>query len=190
MDAHAILKLAGGVLALALFVPMIVSSARTGGAGQSFATWALWAVLDSMLTLSLYQQHGNYLLTLGFALGGVTMTAVLLAKGGFAWGKFETVVSLLVLASLAVWKFSGPRNATLAVTAAICVAGIPGLVELARKPQRSAARVWAGYVVANGLAFWGGTAMTVEERLVPAAFTVLSALMLAAAWRRPPPRPV
>ena len=141
MNGHDILKLAGGVMALALFVPMIVEIVRTRGAGQSFATWGLWAVLDSMLTITLWQQHGNYLLSLGFAVGGVFLSVVLLAQGGFAWGKFETVIALMVLASLAVWKFSGPRNATIAVTTAICIAGIPGIVEMLRKPQRSAGKL-------------------------------------------------
>jgi hypothetical protein len=180
MNGHDILKLAGGVMALALFVPMIVTVARTGAAGQSFATWALWAVLDSTLTITIWQQHGNYLLTLGFALGGIALSAALLVRGGFAWGKFETIISILVLASLAVWKFSGPRDATIAVTVAICIAGVPGIVAMARKPQPSAGKIWAGYVVANGLAFFGGTAMTVEERLAPAAFVGLSVLMVAA----------
>ena len=182
MNGHDFLKLAGGVMALALFVPMIVEIVRTRGAGQSFATWGLWAVLDSMLTITLWQQHGNYLLSLGFAVGGVFLSVVLLAQGGWAWGKFESVIALMVLASLAVWKFSGPRNATIAVTTAICIAGIPGIVEMARKPQRSAAKVWAGYTVANSLSFFGGTAMTLEERLVPAAFTALSVLMVVACW--------
>ena len=99
------------------------------------------AVLDSMLTITLWQQHGNYLLSLGFAVGGVFLSVVLLAQGGWAWGKFETVIALMVLASLAVWKFSGPRNATIAVTTAICIAGIPGIVEMLRKPQRSAGKL-------------------------------------------------
>jgi hypothetical protein len=39
--------------------------------------------------------------------------------------------------------------------------------------------------VANLLAFFGGTAMTVEERLVPAAFTGLCGLMVVAClWKR------
>jgi hypothetical protein len=180
MNGHEILKLAGGVLALGLFVPMIVEIIRARGAGQSFATWGLWAVLDTILTITLWQQHGNYLLSLGFAVGGVALAAVLLAQSGCAWGKFETVIALMVLASLAVWKFSGPRDATLAVTTAICIAGIPGFVEMLRQPQPAAGRLWAGYTVANTLSFFGGTAMTVEERLVPAAFTALSVLMFGA----------
>jgi hypothetical protein len=182
MNGHDILKLAGGVMALALFVPMIVEIVRTRGAGQSFATWGLWVVLDSMLTITLWQQHGNYFLSLGFAVGGGFLSVVLLAQGGFAWGKFETVIALMVLASLAVWKFSGPRNATIAVTAAVCIAGIPGIVEMARKPQRTAAKLWAAYTVSNGLSLFGGLTWTVEERLVPAAFMALSAAMLVACW--------
>ncbi len=182
MSGHEILKLAGGLMALGLFVPMIVEIVRSRGAGQSFATWGLWAVLDVMLTITLWQQHGNYLLSLGFAVGGVALAVVLLAQGGCAWSKFETVITLMVLASLAVWKFSGPRPATIAVTTAICVAGIPGIVAMRRKPQPAAGKLWAGYTVANSLAFFGGDAMTVEERFAPAAFTALSMLMLAACW--------
>src|SRR5260221_3794181 len=141
MDLHEFLKLAGGLLALVLFVPMIVEIVRTRAAGQSFATWGLWALLDSILTITLWQQHGNYLLSLGFAVGGVFLSAVLLAQGGWAWGKIETVIALMVLASLAVWKFSSTRHATISVTAGICIAGIPGIVEMARKPQRSAAQL-------------------------------------------------
>lgn len=182
MNMHECLKLAGGLLALALYAPMTWEIVRARGAGQSFATWGLWAVLDSILTITLWQQHGNYLLSLGFALGGVALAAVLLAQGNWRWGRFETVIALMVAASLAVWKFSGPRNATLAVTTAICLAGIPGFVEMLRRPQPAAGKLWLGFTAANLLAFFGGTAMTVEERLVPAAFTGLCGLMAVACW--------
>ena len=55
MNGHDILKLASGVLAVGLYVPMILEIVRARGAGQSFASWGLWAVLDSILTITLYQ---------------------------------------------------------------------------------------------------------------------------------------
>jgi hypothetical protein len=182
MNGHEILKLIGGILACAMYLPMILEIIRSGGAGQSFATWMLWAVLDSMLTITLWQQHGNYFLSLGFAIGGIALAVVLLRQGNWSRGKFETVIALMVLACLAVWKFSGPRHATIAVTVAVCLAGIPGFVEMLRKPQPAAGKLWAGFTVANLFAFFGGTAMTVEERLVPAAFIVLCGLMAVACW--------
>lgn len=179
MDFHDVLKIAGGVGALALFVPMAIGAVRDGG-GQSFATWILWACLDSILTVSTILQQGNFLLPLGFAVGGWVLTGILLVKGRFAWSRLDTVILVLVLGCLAGWKLGGAQTAIIAATLAICVAGIPGLLELWRQPQRAIGNLWAGYVLANGLAFLGGTAMTVPERFAPALFAAFSLLMFLA----------
>ena len=185
MNPHEILKLAGGLLALVMYVPLIKDVLRFGSAGQSFATWGLWAGLDSMLTITLWVQHGNYSLSLGYAVGGLILTAVLLKRGGFSWGIFETIITLLVLACIVIWKFSGPRNASIAITAAVCFATIPGLMEMLSNPQPASRKIWAGFTVASGLSYFGGTTMTVEERLTPAVFTILCALMFVASCRLP-----
>jgi len=184
MDAHEALKIAGGVGALALFVPLAIEVARDGG-GQSFATWILWAALDTILTVSTIERHGNFLLPLGFAVGGWILTGLLLVKGRFAWVRLDNVILALVLACLASWKLGGAETALIAATVAICVAGIPGLIELWRRPQRAVGKIWGGYVVANGLSFFGGAAMTVEERFAPAMFAAYSMLMFLASRRRP-----
>jgi hypothetical protein len=192
MDFHHFLKIAGGIGALALFVPMAVEVVKDGGAGQSFATWLLWAALDTILTVSLFLQHGNYLLPLGFAAGGIVLTTLLLVKGRFAWDRMDNVILVLVLGCLIGWKLGGAKTATVAATLGICLAGIPGLVELWRNPQRKVGNIWGWYVLANGLAFLGGTAMTVEERFSPGVFAIYSLLMFVAS-RKPgaakPPLP-
>ena len=180
MDFHDFLKITGGIGALALFVPMAVEVVKDGGAGQSFATWMLWAALDTILTISLLLQHGNYLLPLGFAAGGIVLTTLLLLKGRFAWGRMDNVILLLVLGCLIGWKLGGAKTATVAATLGICLAGVPGLVELWRNPQRKVGNIWGWYVLANGLAFLGGTAMTVEERFSPGVFAIYSLLMFVA----------
>lgn len=185
LNLHDILKLTGGLLAMLLYIPIIRDVLRSGSAGQSFATWGLWAALDSMLTVTLWLQHGNYFLSLGYAVGGVALTLVLLKCGGFVWGKFETIITLLVLVCLAIWKFSGPRNASIAITAAVCIAVAPGFVEMWRDPQPSARKIWAGFTVASTLSFFGATTMTVEESLTPAAFSILSFVMFIATCQSP-----
>ena len=184
MDFHEGLKTAGGVLVLLLFIPLLVVAMKDDGAGQSFAMWLLWTVLDAILTVSLFQQHGNYLVPLGFAVGDAFMAALLLFKGRFVWGRFETVILALVLGCLAGWKLGGPATATVAATLGICIAGIPGLVELWKNPQRNVGHLWAAYVLANGISFWGGRAMTIEERFAPGVFAAFSLLMFLAS-RRP-----
>ncbi|MGA2786653.1 MAG: hypothetical protein ABSF60_03920 [Verrucomicrobiota bacterium] len=190
MDFHDFLKITGGIGALALFVPMAVEVVKDGGAGQSFATWMLWAALDTILTISLFLQHGNYLLPLGFATGGITLTTLLLIKGRFAWGRMDSVILVLVLGCLLGWKLGGAKMAAVAATLGICLAGVPGLVELWRNPQRKVGNIWGWYVLANGLAFLGGTAMTMEERFAPGVFAAFSLLMFFASRKPPAARPV
>ena len=184
MDVREVLSIAGGLGALALFVPMAVSIIRDAGAGQSCATWLLWAALDSILAASIIRQHGNYLLPLGFAAGSLALTVLLLTRKRFTWGRMDTATLILVLGCLGGWQWGGARTTTIAATLAICLAGIPGLVELWRNPQRRVAGIWGWYVLANGLAFLGGTAMTIEERFAPGVFAGFSLLMFAAGRRR------
>jgi len=184
MDYHERLKIAGGLLALLLFIPLIMGILKDGAEGQSCATWLLWGTLDTVLTISVIAQHGNFYLPLGFAIGDVLLVALLLAKGKFTWGMFETGVLVLVIACMAVWKLAGPKPATVAATLGICVAGIPGLLAMLKQPQRKVGTVWAGYVLANVISFFGGTAMIIEERFAPGVFAICSLAMFAAS-RRP-----
>ena len=184
MDIHDILKIAGGVGALLLFIPMAIQTVKENGAGQNFATWILWAALDTILAISTIMKHGNYLLPLGFSIGGILMTVLLLVKRRFAWEKLDYVILALVVVCLVVWYTSGARTAIVASTLATSVATIPGLIELWKRPQRRVADIWGAYSIANALAFFGGTAMSIEEKFTPAIFTVLSLLMFVAGRRR------
>jgi len=184
MDYHQGLKIAGGLLALLLFIPMILGILKDGADGQSCATWLLWGMLDTVLTVSIIEQRGNFLLPLGFAIGDLCLVVLLLAKGRFTWGWFETAILLLVVGCMAAWKFAGPKPATIAATLGICFAGIPGWLAMLKQPQRKVGNVWAGYILANGLSFFGGTAMIIEERFAPGIFAVCSLAMFAASRRK------
>lgn len=183
MELHDILRISSGALGLLMYVPFVVRILKDGGKGQSFAMWALWAVLDTTMTISLIVQGGNYLLTAGFSIGSIVLALILLAKGRATWSGFETLILSLVVICLAVWKLSGPKMATVATTAAILIAGIPGAIELWRHPEPVIGRLWGGYTVANLLALFGGHAWTIEERLAPAIFTLQTLLMVAVGYR-------
>lgn len=186
MDWHDALKVCDGALALLMYVPLVRGTLRDRGTGQSFAMWALWAILDSTVTISLIVQRGNFWLPLGLAAGSVTLAVLLLAKGRFSWSWLETAILVLVLVCLAVWRFSGPKWAAVATTAAIVIAGIPGMVELWRNPQPALGRIWLGYTIANLLALWGGLNWTLEERFAPGVFAVQTVAFVAIACRPNP----
>jgi hypothetical protein len=180
MDYHAYLRIAGGLLALLLFIPLIRSINQEGAEGQSCATWFLWGLLDTVLTISVIDQRGNFYLPLGFAIGDTLLVILLLIKGKFRWGFFETVILAMVLGCLVGWKLAGPEIATISSTLGVCVAGIPGFMEMLKHPQRKVGNVWGGYIFANVLAFFGGSAMTIEERFAPGVFALCALVMFAA----------
>jgi hypothetical protein len=185
MDLQESLRIAGGLLALLLFIPMIMGILKDDGRGQSCATWLLWATLDAVLAISLIARTGNYLLPLGFTIGDIAVVVVLVlfVKGKFEWGRFDTLVFALVIGCVIAWKMGGPRTAAIASTLGVCIAGIPGLVAMWKEPQRRVGTVWGGYVIANGLSFFGGTAMTVEERFAPSMFAMVSLALFMASRR-------
>jgi hypothetical protein len=183
LTVHEWLKWLSGLVGLLMYVPLVLDILRRGGRGHSFAMWALWALLDTTATVSLMLQQGNYLLTLGFSLGSILLSLLLLRYGQFKWGRLEWMVLLLVLLCLVVWAVAGLRGATIATTLAILFAGVPGLVELWRHPDPAAARVWAGFAVANLLALLGGESWSVAERFPPAAFTLQTLTMVLVGHR-------
>jgi len=185
MDYHEPLKIAGGVMALLLFIPLIRSVLKEGVEGQSGATWLLWAMLDTVLTISIIEQRGNFYLPLGFAIGDTVLVILLLIKRQFRWGWFEMVIFLMVIGCMIGWRLAGPRTANILATFGICVAGIPGLVTMLKNPQRQVGNVWLGYVLANMLSFFGGATMTIEERFAPGVFALCSLAMFAASRVRP-----
>lgn len=180
MDLQQSFRIAGGLLALLLFIPMIAGILKDGTRGQSWAMWLLWGALDAVLTLSLIKRNGNYLLPLGFTIGDIAVVMVLLANGKFEWTRFDTGILGLVIGCVIAWKLGGPRTAAIASTLGVCIAGIPGLIAMWKDPQRKVGTVWGGYVLANGLAFFGGTAMTVEERFAPGMFALFSLALFVA----------
>ena len=186
MDYHVSLQIAGGALALLLFIPLIRGIIKEGAEGQSCATWFLWGLLDTILTISVIEQRGNFYLPLGFAIGDISLVIVLLAKGKLRWGVFETIILVMVIGCLIGWKLAGPKIATVSATMGICFAGIPGLIELVKHPQRRIGNIWACYVLANILSFFGGSAMTIEERFAPAVFALCSLVMFAASRKTKP----
>lgn len=184
MEYHQGLQIAGGLLALLLFIPLILSIVKEGAEGQSCATWLLWGALDTILTFSLLWTRGNYFLPLGFAIGDFAVVILLVVKGKVNWGAFETIILLMVMACLAAWKLAGPMTAAISSTLAVVIAGLPGLRAMLQNPQRKVGNIWMGYVLANVLSFFGGTAMTIKERFTPGVFAFFALLMFAASRRK------
>ena len=153
---------------------------------QSFATWALWTLLDVIAALSIIFQHGNWALVSLYVLGGLTISSILLYKKQFSWTWFETMIASLVAICLVVWYFSGSWMATIASTTAVLISSAPQFVASWKNPaQAGSPIVWGGYTLANILAFFGGKNWSIEERFYPGVCVVLCATLTVLALRKP-----
>src|SRR3989344_6235065 len=128
---------AGSILALLTYFPLW-KQIRSGKAKQNLLTWALWGTLDAVIAATIIVQRGNFLLPIVYTIGSMlTVYFILKAGNKTVWTWFETMVVLLTIASMMIWYFSGGKAAAVASTMAMCIAGIPQLVDAWKKPQRS-----------------------------------------------------
>lgn len=188
-----LLSVASAVLAVILYTRVCYEIYR-GKGEYNLASWALWASIEVILTAALIAQQGNYLLVLTFTLG-TTISAGFIARFGRSrviWGKFELLVTLLVLTCLIIWYQSGPKVATIAATIAVFVAGLPQVKEAWEKPQEQSTWVYLGFALANLISVISGKEWSIEERLfssVSGLYCLLIVMLSLRKLRQLPPDP-
>ena len=177
--------LASGIVAALTYVPFC-RQIKNGKTIQNLPTWVLWTVLDVIIAASIIANGGNFVLSAVYAIGsGASAFFIFKSKSKFSWTWFETMVAVLVLASMVVWYFSGSKVATVASTLAMVIAGIPQLVDAWKKPwEMPPLAIYSGYVAASLLSVAGGKSWTVEERLFPVAACVLCLFIVIFSLRK------
>jgi hypothetical protein len=173
-------------LAIALYIPLLIGIWKDG-LKQSFATWLLWVALDTIALLSILAQDGeNYKVLVSYVRGGVLVTISLMCKKQTTWTRRDTAVVLLVIDCLVVWYQSGPKWATVASTIAVCISGIPQIVESNSERDRKTGIIYSGYVVVNTLYFLSGEKWSIEDKFYPAMMIPLCATIAWVSFRKKP----
>jgi hypothetical protein len=176
------LQLIGAIIGLFAYVPLFVSIYN--GKKQNFATWLLWSILDIILVSSLILQGGNYLLSLGYTIGAIAITILLISKKFVTWTWFETMITALAIVCMTIWWMSGPQAGTIASSLALAVASIPLQIHAAKHPESMPTLPYAFFLLANILSFIGGISWTIEERFFPGSSIVVTLLMLLLILRK------
>lgn len=176
-------QLVSFVLAIALYIPLGIKILK-GTVVQNFATFILWALLDTIAGLSLYDQGGNYQLPFAYVSGCALVIGCILKARTFSWTSFETKVSFLVLMSIIAWMVSGPYMATIFSTTGVVLAGIPQVKDSWKNPEQSPLLLYIGYSTANLLSTIGGKSWTVEERMYSFSCFLLTLVIVGATSRK------
>ncbi len=171
------------LLAISLYFPLCYQL-LTGKVVQNLATWLLWSALDAIAAVTIFLQDGNYLLAAAYTVGGSITALCILKSRNFNWTRFESFVTFLVIVCLVIWYHSGPRNATIASTLAMVIAGIPQTVASYRKPWETPILIFVGYFFANLLSTLGGKDWSIEEVFYPASATIYCGILVVITYWR------
>jgi len=171
------------VVALALYIPLCMQIFQ-GKTRQNIVTWLLWTILDGVAAASLVVQKGNYLLPLAYTFGCAVTTLFILRSSKWEWGQFEKLITCLVIICALAWITSGPKTATVASAMAMCVAGLPQLLDTFQKPHEAPFWIYIGYLFCNSMSVIGAKNWSIEERFYPSSAAIYCLILITFAMRR------
>jgi hypothetical protein len=151
---------------------------------QNLTSWLLWAILDAISAISLWQIDGNYLLAIAHCCGEFFVVWCIWKGGRFSFTWIEYVTIGLVICALASWFILGPRSATILGTIGVIFASCPQIVDAAKEPWKNSFELYLGFLTANILGTIAGNEWSLAERLNPATCAVLSSTITIVTARR------
>jgi hypothetical protein len=137
--------------------------------------------MDGIVAISTYILNGNYQLPTAYALGSAIIVLCILKSRNFdRWTWFETVMTIMVIICLVIWKISGPYWATIMSSIALVLASTPMVIKDSwMEPEKFPTLLYSGYSLANFFGILGGKSWSVEERFYPVcAFSVCVTMVL------------
>jgi hypothetical protein len=177
------LQLVAGIVGFCAYLPLIAGIIRDT-ARQSFAAFFLWALLDSIATITTFLQGGNYWLPFSNVVGSSTIAALLVIKRQVAWSWIESMTAVLVMICLCIWYTAGEVPGIVASSLAVVIASIPQMAETYRHPQTTPVGAYVIFLAANILSFLAGRAWSIEERFYAGCSIFLCVVIVLLALRK------
>lgn len=147
-------------------------------ATTNMASWLMWFVMDVVIMINTIIVKEPYLLALGFTIGAGSVFLVHLKKGTWKWTGVETFsVAAATTAFLAGQVFGGNFGIVIGTTAMV-LAGMPALLDLHKRPERTALPVFAYSSVAGFLTLLGTLPWSLGASLFPTTSFIWNALVV------------
>ncbi|EKD71766.1 MAG: hypothetical protein ACD_46C00103G0007 [uncultured bacterium] len=152
-NIHEIIGIIAGILALAGYIPYIISILR-GKTKPNRASWFIWALVGGLLAFSYFAEGDPHAiwLPIGYFIGPF-ITAVLSIRYGYSeWTRLDTFCIIAALISIIPWVLSQDAILTLIINVIIDAAGaIPTLVKSYYEPETEDFTAWLIFFIANTL---------------------------------------
>lgn len=166
-----------GIIGIAAYLLLIAGIVQSK-ARQSFVAFLLWAMLDTIATITIILKEGNYWLSLSNALGAAIVAFLLALKKQVSWTWVETTTAILVIICLNVWYFAGAKEGIIVSSLAMVIASVPQMLDTYKNPGETPAIVYIIFLAANILSFIAGKEWTIEERFYSGCAIFLCAVIV------------
>ncbi|GAB3904475.1 hypothetical protein [Mucilaginibacter boryungensis] len=174
---QAFLRPFAGIIGIAAYL-LLIAGIMKSKVRQSFVAFLLWAMLDTIATITTILKEGNYWLSLSNALGAAIIAILLALKKQVSWTWVETTTAILVIICLNVWYFTGAKEGIIASSLAMVIAGIPQVLDTYKNPGETPTIVYIIFLGANILSFIAGKEWTIEERFYSGCAILLCAVIV------------
>jgi hypothetical protein len=176
------------VFGLGLYLPLawqVITPNSKHKVNQNITSFILWFLLDLVGSWTMYQEHGNYQLSLAYAVGCAGITLCLLKRHTkFKFEKYEKITSIAVLITVVVWLVNGPMYAIVCTSFGVVVSSIPQIEDAARLPEEMPFVISVCYFFVNLLSILGGQDWSIEERLIPFVNMMVSIVLSVLSARK------
>ncbi len=156
---------------------MVTGVILSGGKGLTFSTYLLWTSLAVIVTINLKAQKIDNRLVTIYAIGAGSVSLSLLCLGKSGWSSFDTIVAILVIICIIIWKVGGPRLALIAMVVAGLIAAMPFTIMTWKNPESSPVIANVGFLAANLFTYLG--AKEFGDKLYSGVNTLLCGTLVA-----------
>ena len=158
---------------------LITKTVQSTGDNLSISTYGLWSVLSIIVGSTVFIKGGDYRTVVVYGIGAIATTAILIEKGKLiTWSGLDTVVAILVIICLIMWKRSGEIPALKIAVFAGTLAALPYLGLCWKTPLDSPIIANIGFLIANGSGLIASKNWEPEHHLYFSANTALCFLLV------------
>lgn len=172
-----IMQITGGILCFLMHIPLVLGI-KKDTIEQSFASWLLWSILDTIALISSLLEESNYYLPCGSLFGSIIVAFTLYYKKQITWSPLDTYTALLTIGCIFVWYSVGNIAAIIASVSIIGISSISQIELSFRKPKSTPAWIYAVFALASAVSFFGGKDWSIEERFYAGATFFVELLLM------------
>ncbi|GAA0404064.1 hypothetical protein GCM10009133_10890 [Cocleimonas flava] len=188
-EFYEIISKVAGVIALAGFIPYIISILQ-GKTKPNRVTWWIWTVIGALLCASYWSSGGVEAIwvPISYVIGPLSIALLSLKYGYGTLDKFDRSCLLAAVISLLFWWISGSALIALLMNITIDMFGaMPTIKKTYHEPESESQMAWGFFLVGNTLNLIALSNWEISQSLYPIYLFSISIIVYALTMRKKRP---